>query len=80
MFLFVVKAYSKWLEVFTVRQATAARTVDILQTLFSCTGLPQKLMSDNGTHFTGTEFQYFVRRNGNRHITLTPISCKKLFG
>ncbi|KAJ8366188.1 hypothetical protein SKAU_G00150190 [Synaphobranchus kaupii] len=45
MFLIVVDAHSKWPEVFTVKQATSTKTVDVLRTLFSRTGLPQQLES-----------------------------------
>ena len=72
MFLIVVDAHSKWPEVFTVKQATSAQTVDMLRTLFSRTGLPQQLVSANASIFTGEEFQKFIRKNGVKHITSTP--------
>ena len=33
MFLIVVDAHSKWPQVFTVKQATSAQTVDMMRTL-----------------------------------------------
>ncbi|KAL5516533.1 hypothetical protein EMCRGX_G001893 [Ephydatia muelleri] len=43
-------------------------------TVFSCHGLPEVLVSDNGTAFTSTEFQTFVQRNGFRHIRSAPTT------
>ena len=72
MFLIVMDAHSKWPEVFTVKQATSVQTVDMLRTLISRTGLPQQLVSDNASIFTGEEFQSFIRKNGVKHITSAP--------
>ena len=60
MFLVVVDAYSKWSEVFIVKNATSTKTVEVLRTLFARTGLPERLVSDNG-QFTSEEFQSLVR-------------------
>ncbi|KAL3975969.1 inner nuclear membrane protein Man1 [Sarotherodon galilaeus] len=59
-------------EIFPVKQATAASTINSLRSLFARTGLPQQLVSDNGRQFTGEEFQCFLRSNGIRHITSAP--------
>ncbi|XP_028656990.1 uncharacterized protein K02A2.6-like [Erpetoichthys calabaricus] len=72
MFLIVVDAHSKWPEIFAVKKATSSKTVDILHTLFARTGLPEQLVSDNGTQFTSAEFQAFVKKNGIKHITSVP--------
>lgn len=72
MLLVVVDAYSKWPEVFPIKNATSTMTVELLRTLFSRTGLPEQLVSDNGTQFTSEEFQSFVKSNGIRHTTSVP--------
>lgn len=72
MFLIVVDAHSKWPEIFMVKKATATKTVDLLRMLFARTGLPLQIVSDNGSQFTGEEFQCFLRSNGIRHITSAP--------
>lgn len=59
-------------EVFTIKNVTSAMTVELLCTLFSHTGLPEQLVSDNGTQFTLEEFQSFVKINGIRHTTSVP--------
>ena len=42
------------------------------QIYFATHGLPEILVWDNGTVFTSTEFQEFVRLNGIHHITSVP--------
>ena len=72
MFLIVVDAHSKWMEVSIVQSATSNSTLEKLRALFATHGLPEVIVSDNGTAFTSTEFQEFVRRNGIRHIRTAP--------
>lgn len=69
MFLVVVDAYSKWPEVFPVKNATSVETIDVLRTLFAHTGLPQQLVSNGGSQFTSEDFQLFTKKNGIKHIT-----------
>ena len=35
-------------------------------------GLPEILVSDNGSAFTSSKFETFVKRNGFRHIRVAP--------
>lgn len=73
MFLIVVDAYSKWPEVFPVKNATSIVTIEALRALFARAGLPQQLVSDNGSQFTSEEFQLFMKGNGIKHITTVPF-------
>ena len=52
MVLVVVDARSKWLEALTVAAATSQSTIEKLRFIFSTHGLPEVLVSDNGTPFT----------------------------
>ena len=40
--------------------------------MFSTHGIPDRLVSDNGTAFTSEEFKIFVKRNGIHHSTSAP--------
>ena len=71
-FLVVVDAHSKWLEVMIVSSTAAQCTIQKLRTLFATHGIPEIIVSDNGTGFTSNEFQMFVKRNGIRHVTSAP--------
>ena len=67
-FFIVVDAHSKWPEVIPMSTTTSLATVVELTRLFASYGIPQQLMSDNGSQFTSQEFKKFLRTNGVRHI------------
>ncbi len=72
MFLIVIDAHSKWMEVFPLNNATSHQTVEKLRQAFACHGLPDKVVSDNGTPFTSAEFSEFMTKNGILHIRTAP--------
>ena len=72
MFLVLIDAHSKWMDVYPVNSATSAITIECLRTSFSNQGLPELLVSDNGTCFVSTEFEDFLSKNGIRHVTSAP--------
>ena len=72
MYLVVIDAYSKWLEVIATSGCTSKITVSKLRQLFCTHGLPDVIVSDNATCFSSEEFQNFVEKNGIRHITSAP--------
>ena len=72
LFLAVIDAFSKWMEVIPVRRATSQTTIDKHRILLATHGLPEMLVSDNGTLFTSAEFQEFVSRNAIHHVLTSP--------
>ena len=75
MFLVLVDAYSKWLEVHVMRSTTSTATIEKLREIFATHGLPKTLVSDNGTNFSSSEFELFMSQNGPngiRHIKVSP--------
>ena len=72
MFLVIVDAHSRWLEIERMTTTTSAKTIETLQNLFTRYGVPAQLVSDNGPQFTSEEFQQFLKRNGIKHITSAP--------
>lgn len=72
MFLVVGDAYSKWMEVFKTSSSTAAVSIQKLRECFSIHGLPDIIVSDNGTAFLNEEFALFMSENGIKHITSAP--------
>ena len=68
----MVDAHSKWLEVKIVKSATTANTTDHLRSLFATHGLPEMIVSDNGSVFTSVEFQDFCSKNGIKHVKSAP--------
>ena len=73
MFLIVVDAYSKWMEVYPMRTATSQATIEKLRCAFATHGLPDIIVSDNGTCFTSAEFAEFVQCNGIKHVRSAPF-------
>ena len=63
---------SKWMEVFPLNNATTHSTIEKLRLAFATHGLPDKVVSDNGTPFTSAEFNEFMKKNGILHICTSP--------
>lgn len=57
MFLVVIDAHSKWMEVENVSSATAQATIEHLRTIFARFGFPEVVVTGNETCFTSSEFQ-----------------------
>ena len=72
MFMVVVDAHSKWLDVAVVTTPSSQQAIKVLRNLFAMHGLPEMIVSDNGSAFTSAEFQTFVKRNGIRHVRSAP--------
>lgn len=73
MFLIIVDAHSKWLDVHPMHTATTQATVEKLRITFATHGLPDIIVSDNGTNFTSAEFADFVKSNGIKHVRSAPF-------
>jgi len=60
------------MEVKTVTSATSKATITQLRSIFATHGLPEVLVTDNGTPFTSNEFQELMKANGIRHVKTAP--------
>lgn len=47
-----VDTFSKWPEVQVMTSTTAATTLDVLREWFGQCGIPEQVVTDNGTQFT----------------------------
>ena len=72
MFLIVVDARSKWMEVIPMSTTTTEKTLEVLHNLFTSYGLPEQLVSDNDPQFTSSELELCMRENGIKHIKSSP--------
>ena len=72
MFLVVVDAYSKYLDVVPMDHATSATTIKALRHIFSIFGLPEHIVTDNGSQFSSQEFKNWLTQNGIIHTLTAP--------
>ena len=56
------------LKLFQWKPLTSTKSIQALRTIFAKWGLPEQIVSDNGSQFTSTEFQKFCKVNGVKHI------------
>ena len=78
MCLVLIDAHSKWMEVQPVCSATSSNTISALRTIFATFGLPEILVSDNGSVFTSEELRVFIKCNGIRHLTSAPFTQQQM--
>ena len=72
MWLVVVDAFSKWVEIKPMTTTTTEATVKVLHELFCRFGIPRSLVSDNGPQFASEEFAQFCKQLNITHIRSTP--------
>ncbi|XP_055633565.1 uncharacterized protein K02A2.6-like [Toxorhynchites rutilus septentrionalis] len=71
-FLVTVDPYTKWPEVYATKTTTTRTTTKLLSQSFATFGVPETIVSDNGTQFTSYEFQTFCEQLGIRHVRTAP--------
>jgi hypothetical protein len=79
-YLLVTDFYSKYFEVELLRQSTASCVINNLKKIFARFGIPEKVVSDNGSQYSNTrnvfgdshEFKKFAKSWGFQHITSSP--------
>ena len=72
MFLIVVDAHSKWIDVKVMSNITSQNTIFQLKEIFATHGLPDVVVTDNGTSFCSSDFEAFLKHNGVQHIKSAP--------
>ena len=72
MLLIIVDAFSKWIDVHVVSSATTQSTTEKLRESMATHGIPDSIVSDNGSCFTSAEVHSFCTSNGIKHIRVSP--------
>ena len=78
MFLVLINAHSKCIEIQPVCSAMSINTISALRTIFATFCLSEILFSDNESVFTSEEFRVFIKRNGIRHLTSAPYHQQQM--
>uniref|UniRef100_A0A914HA85 RNA-directed DNA polymerase n=1 Tax=Globodera rostochiensis TaxID=31243 RepID=A0A914HA85_GLORO len=71
MYLILVDSFSKWPEVCLMNTTTSSATIKVLRSVIYRSGVPEEIVSDNGTQFRSAEFAGFCKEFGIKH-TFTP--------
>ena len=72
MFLILVDANTKWVDIHIVNSSSAEVTIEKIRATFATLGLPQILVTDNGPQFISEQFAQFAKNNGIKHVTSSP--------
>ncbi len=72
MFLTLMDAHSKWLQVRLLKSTTSSSIISSLRSIFAQFCLPSLIVTDNGRLFTSAEFEKFLHRNGINHLLSSP--------
>ena len=71
-FFVIVDSFTKWPKVFKCKTPTTKTTIKVSQELFARFGLPETILSDNGTPFTSKEFENFCKLLLINHLKSIP--------
>jgi len=71
-FLVIVDQFSRYLKVFPTKEASSQQTVKCLEQVFAEEGVPEEVMSDNGTHFVSSFVKQFLRKHGVQQVLSPP--------
>jgi hypothetical protein len=73
IWLILIDAHSKWLEAIPFTSMPSSATlIEALRTVFSRFGLPEEIVSDNGTQFTSLIFKSYCESEGIRQRFSAP--------
>lgn len=82
MYLVLVDAHSKWLEVAIMSSITSVKTIEQLRMILPTHGLPKNIVTDNGPSFISQEFEDLCQRMESctlhqHHITPQQMNWRK---
>ena len=72
MWLLMIDAHSKWMEVFQMSSTSSSATIQCLHDVFAKFVLPNRIVSNNAPNFVSAEFSHLLKQNGVKHVTLAP--------
>lgn len=76
-FLVVVDYYSRWIEMKQLTDTTSSTVINKLKAIFITFGIPDILVSDNGSQFVSQEFRDFAKTWGFSQRTTNPYKSQE---
>ena len=71
-FLVIIDLFSRFPEVHILKRTTSNAIIPYVRQAFARYGIPEEVLSDNGTQFVSTEFEQFLHSYGVRHRKSIP--------
>ena len=71
--LVILDCYSRFPEVEVLSSISAKTVIPKLDAVFARHGVPSQVVSDNGPHVQGHEFNRYMTKMGIQHNTSTPL-------
>ena len=71
-YLIIVDYFSRFPEVIRLSSTTASAVIQALKSVFSRHGIPETVISDNGTQYSSHQFREFASEYDFCHITSSP--------
>ncbi|CAN6275108.1 unnamed protein product [Urochloa humidicola] len=62
--LVVIDKFTKWIEVKPIKKHTAAKTIEFFEDITHRFGVPNRIITDNGTNFTAYQFKDWCVERG----------------
>ena len=71
-YLLVIDDYSRFIEIAKLSSMTSEEVITHLTSIFARHGIPQLVVSDNGTQYASQLFSEFGKQYGFKHVTSSP--------
>ena len=75
-YLVLVDYYSNLIEFDLTRNQTPAEIINLMQKQFARWGIPEDIVTDNGTNYDSVESSQFCKRNNIKHTESSPHHCQ----
>lgn len=66
--LVIIDAYTKYINLYAVKNTKTRTTLKVLNNYVSLFGVPSRIISDRGTSFTSKGFKDYINKLGIRHV------------